>query len=517
MKQIIFFLTCAAALLLTGCSSDDQELQVNDGRVPFTANCMMEVSMDGYDGEVVTRTTTSFWADGSRVYIQYQTAAGRVDGIATYRESRRGWTVECYGSLPSGQTSKCEVYYFENATGVSASTVSLSPQSALYGDTQASYIYEDGTVTLRAHFKPLMGRIRFCGEAGKSVVCSGLKWRTGYNITSNTFTEQGETLTLTVGPDGYTPYVYATFADTERRLNIPCDDDYDFSRTFADNVLAEGKSGYLNIPTMEARNGWQLIDNTRLEFNVGGVVFRMIKVAAGTFTMGSSENYQAWEFPAHQVTLTKDYYMGETEVTQALWYAVLQGTPRGEDRYSYQRWNSAVGYGGQYPAYCLTYADCELFISRLNRMTGKNFRFPTEAEWEFAARGGKKTQGYIYAGSNNYDDVAWCAENSPKYNGNPMASEVAKKLPNELGLYDMSGNVQEWCADWFTEKYPSEPQTDPVVTERDSKVGSCRVMRGGNYNCLLTSSGGGDICVDKRSLGAISNMFSQYGLRLALQ
>lgn len=516
MKQIISSLACAATLLLAACSSDSMEPNSGDRRTSFTANCVMDISIDNYYDETGTRATTSTWADGSRVYIQYQTATGRVDGIATYSENRRGWTVECYGTLPAGQTSKCEVYYFEDTTGKTAHAVTLSQQSALYSDIQASYIYEDGTVTLRAHFKPLMGRLRFHGDAGKTIVCSGLKWKSEYNVTSNTFTEQADKLTLTVGTDGYTPYVYAAFADAERRLNIPYDDDYDFSRSFADNVLAEGKSGYLDIPTMETRNGWQLIDNTFIEFNVGGVIFKMIKVAAGTFTMGSSENYQAYEFPAHQVTLTKDYYMGETEVTQALWYAVLQGTPRGDDRYSYQKWNSSVGYGGNYPAYCVSFSDCELFLSRLNRMTGKEFRFPTEAEWEFAARGGKKSKGYIYAGSNNYDDVAWCGENSPKYNGNPMASEVAKKLPNELGLYDMSGNVQEWCLDWFAKKYPSTPQTDPVVTEKDSEVGSCRVMRGGNYNCTMNSSAWNDIRVDKRSLGGIGNLFSIYGLRLAL-
>lgn len=506
MKQIISFLACAVTLILTACSSDSLEPQSSDHRVSFTANCVMVADVDNYEDDTTTRATTSTWADGARVYIQYQTASGSVDGTATYSKNRRGWTVECYGSIPTGQTSMCKVYYFENTTGISVNTVSLSQQSAVYADTLATYIYEDGTVTLCAHFKPLMGRIRFCGEAGKTIVCSGLKWKSEYNILSNTFSEQTGKLTLTINADGYTPYIYATFADSERRLSIPYDDSYDFSRTFADNVLAAGKSGYLNIPTIEAHNGWQLIDNTRLEFNVGGVVFRMIKVAAGTFTMGSSDDYRAWEFPAHQVTLTKDYYIGETEVTQALWYTVMQAAPM-NDRGSYV-WKSQYGYGANYPAYFISFQDCELFISRLNRMTGQNFRIPTEAEWDFAARGGKKSKNFIYSGSNNFDDVAWFEENSPTWNGVPMASKVAMKLPNELGLYDMSGNVEEWCFDWFVDKYPSTQQTDPVIDTQQQEM--AHVTRGGRFYQQAHVAQ-----LVKRSLG--SGYIHQYlGLRLAL-
>ena len=167
------------------------------------------------------------------------------------------------------------------------------------------------------------------------------------------------------------------------------------------------------------------------------VTFRMKLVQAGTFQMGSISNLDN-EQPVHQVTLTKDYYMGETEVTQALWYAVMGQKPTSDG----SQWTSTYGLGDSNPAYYVSWNDCQAFITKLNALTGATFRLPTEAEWEFAAKGGNKRQGYNYAGSDAIDDVAWYSDNSSN-----MTHEVATKAPNELGLYDMSGNVWEWCQD----------------------------------------------------------------------
>ena len=197
------------------------------------------------------------------------------------------------------------------------------------------------------------------------------------------------------------------------------------------------------------------------EVEVNGVKFNMISVDGGTFTMGATSeqgsDYFDDELPTHQVTLS-DYYIGETEVTQELWEAVMGYNP------SWFTGNS------RYPVEEVSWDDCQTFIQELNRLTGKRFRLPTEAEWEFAARGGNYSKGYKYSGSNRIDDVAWYEGNSS------MTNQVGTKSPNELGIYDMTGNVREWCSDWYGE-YPSSSQTNPT----GPADGSYRVNRGGDY------------------------------------
>lgn len=207
-------------------------------------------------------------------------------------------------------------------------------------------------------------------------------------------------------------------------------------------------------------------------FTVNGVRFTMVAVKGGTFTMGATYDdaevdAEVDEEPAHEVTLS-DYYIGQTEVTQALWEAVMGSNPSNHK-------------GDNLPVENVSWDDCQVFIQKLNQLTGKQFRLPTEAEWEYAARGGRKSRGYKYAGGNNIDSVAWCDGNS----GNET-HPVATKQANELGIYDMSGNVLEWCSDWCGD-YTSSSQSDP----QGSSSGSFRVIRGGCYynfarNCRVS-------------------------------
>ena len=197
--------------------------------------------------------------------------------------------------------------------------------------------------------------------------------------------------------------------------------------------------------------------------NVNGISYDMVRVNAGTFTMGATSDMKDPfddEKPTHQVTLTNDYYIGKTEVTQALWKAVMGNNP-------------SDFKGDDLPVECVSWNDCKQFISKLNSMTGQNFRLPTEAEWEFAARGGNNSKHYQYSGSNNLDEVAWFKDNSES-----MTHEVATKQPNELGIYDMSGNVAELCYDWY-DNYKSSSQTNPICKKRGNLP--MRVHRGGNF------------------------------------
>ena len=202
-------------------------------------------------------------------------------------------------------------------------------------------------------------------------------------------------------------------------------------------------------------------------FDVNGVSFTMIHVEGGTFTMGATSEMtepHSWEKPTHQVTLSS-YYIGETEVTQALWEAVMGSNP------SYVK-------GDNRPVEYVSWHDCQTFINRLNSLTGKRFRLPTEAEWEFAARGGNKSCGYQYSGSDELSDVAWY-----KHNCGECTHPVKTKLPNELGIYDMTGNVWEWCSDWDG-PYSAANQTNPDGPSR----GTRRVNRGGGWRTAADRS-----------------------------
>ncbi len=164
------------------------------------------------------------------------------------------------------------------------------------------------------------------------------------------------------------------------------------------------------------------------------------------------------EKPAHQVTLSS-YYIGKYPVTQEQWEAVMGNNP-------------SEFKGARHPVECVSWDDVQVFLERLNAQTGMNYRLPTEAEWEYAARGGKYTKGFRYSGSEDFDKVAWTLENSHK---SPHA--VGLKQPNELGLHDMSGNVWEWCSDWYG-SYLSDSQTNP----KGSADGPDRVLRGGCWH-----------------------------------
>jgi formylglycine-generating enzyme required for sulfatase activity len=196
---------------------------------------------------------------------------------------------------------------------------------------------------------------------------------------------------------------------------------------------------------------------------VGQIEANMVRVRGGTFTMGCTVEQggdcASDEKPSHQVTVS-DYYIGKYEVTQKEWREVMGDSPS-----NFKNCDNC-------PVEQVSWEDIQQFLTKLNAKTGKTYRLPTEAEWEYAARGGASSRGYAYSGSNNLDEVAWYY-----YNSGNKTHPVGQKKANELGLYDMSGNVWEWCADWKG-AYSSGAQTNP----KGPSTGAFRVLRGGGWN-----------------------------------
>ena len=224
---------------------------------------------------------------------------------------------------------------------------------------------------------------------------------------------------------------------------------------------------------------------------IQNLIDNMVSVEGGTFTMGatSEQGSDAYdnEIPAHKVTLSS-FSIGKYEVTQEEWEAVMGKNP-------------SEFKGAKRPVENVSWDDCQEFIRKLNQLTGKQFRLPTEAEWEYAARGGNRSRGYKYSGSDNIGSVAWYGDNSGR-----TTHPVGQKQANELGLYDMSGNVWEWCQDWYG-NYSSSAQTNPT----GPTSGSYRVGRGDDWG-----GDAGSCRVSGRLFFAPGGLGDLLGLRLAL-
>ncbi len=235
----------------------------------------------------------------------------------------------------------------------------------------------------------------------------------------------------------------------------------------------------------------KVIDDKDLLIDVNGISFIMKYVDAGSFMMGADKGQQnayADEKPAHKVVLKNDYYIGETEVSQDLWEIVMGKNP-------------SMFKDSHLPVEQISYKDCLAFIARLNELTGKSFRLPTEAEWEFAARGGNVNSKMRYSGNDVLSKVAWYSGNSGGH-----THDVKGKEPNVLGVYDMTGNVWEWCSDCYG-VYP----TSEIIDPKGPNSGKYRVYRGGCWGCDDAFSR-----LTIRGYDAPDYRSSEVGVRLAL-
>ena len=495
-------------LLTTACSSDDvadEFATIEPSTTQLTDGETMKMRLNGeltpFDAAEAGTTRADWtWNTGNTVYILFKSGSSSVSGHATYSGNDE-WNITFNGTLAN--RGSCRVYYFQGAA-TNSDYITLKTNDAVYADTTATYSISNSEVAVTAALKPLTSRLRLKGTSGVNTILSGVTTYLGYDVKTGKFDTNTQNVEQAVGSSGFTPYVYGVYTKTNRQLSVRNDADgtnIRFDKSFDESVLKVGESGYITVPTVSTNRGWA-VTYEDLSFSVTGnnitTSFSMVYVAPGTFDMGyinASNSYSSH----HQVTLTKAYYIGKYEVTQYLWEAVTGQKPT-----SGLTWTETVGLGGSYPAYYISWNDCQTFINSLNtklssQLRGRKFRMPTEAEWEYAARGGNKSMGYLYAGSNTATDAGWFRSNSSS------KTQASGKRSNELGIYNMSGNVWEWCSDWYGD-YSSAAQTDPT----GPTSGSQRVRRGGSWDEDPSS-------VIYRNSSAPNSSLTWLGLRLVLQ
>ena len=354
----------------------------------------------------------------------------------------------------------CVCYYFESEWSNAGDWfgdetrfgINLGPRFSVYEDQNAVCSISDGEINFKIHLKPKNGRFRMVVSPESDY--SG--WPQVYGLAYYSYfdlkTFEFAISSRRTGDNYYnadnSSYYYGFFADPERKTLTIGDWPY-FERTFSEDILAPGRSNWMYIPVETAHNEWYSFPGDFYGDAFGVSNLRFLYVVPGRFQMGGEDAQ-----PVHPVTLTRGYYISQTEITRNMWYQVM-GAP-------------AEYANSNFPVTGKTWDEVQEFIAALNARSGLEFRLPTEAEWEFAARGGLRSEGYRYSGSDNRSEVAVC-------DGNWSVQVVKTKNPNEWDLYDMSGNAAEWVSDWYA-AYPAEAVVDP--TGPDS--GDIHVRRGGN-------------------------------------
>lgn len=504
--SIVAGLVMGAAAFMS-CEREGIEPSPKDNTAPVLNKASMKLvgDMPSYESATKADETEGEWADKSKVYLQFAVGDKMVSGSATYDLLEDIWSLEYAGTLNTVESALCHAYYFENAGEATFEEVPMTEKTAVYLDTTATYSFsfEDNLIVLKAHLKPYLSRVRLEGKHKQGYNFDGPLHYTSYNMLENKFVSSTKMICDTIPESGKTDYYYLFFKDQSNKQMFFYDyvTGDKFTRTFPENVFAMGKSGYLNAPTADAYSGWEA-EKLYIDVKVYNETIRMIRVEPGTFMMGMVTSTESSSMPVHQVTLTKPYYISETEVTQAVWSAVMGSNP---SKYT----------GSTRPVQYVTWNDCSNFIASLNKHTGKKFKLPTEAQWEFAARGGNMSKGYVYfSGSNNNKDVGVFDRSSKSSSYLPTSDtgygpcSVKTKKPNELGIYDMSGNVSEWCRDFY-EDYSSSAQIDPA----GPASGTSRVLRGGDWKTYVKMYVRYYL---KPSLPNYTNYYGDVGLRLVM-
>lgn len=455
MRKLHYIIATMSGLLL--CLASCQRVEPVDD---FDGEHSYELRLDGgvipFDGGTKAGGEFSPRED-NRLYVRMTAGDKVVLGVAKYDEGKGAWSFTYNGSLGGASQGAAHAVLFEHDSSEHLLKVTCGHTTPIYEDADASFTIADGVLTLTTVLAPKTGRLTFVHDhetgTGRWIgrLLSGISVYVSFNLSDFTFeARDGVDTEFAQNKGSNDEYLYGFFTDPDNPV-IQVFAGSCFTRHLPKNTLLPGHSGYLTHPE-DNRDGWIYIPNP-LGTGIGGrngsswVNLSMRYVPAGSFLMGNDEYESAR--PVHQVTLPH-YYIGEKEVTRNIWYNVM-GEP--------SDWANNIA-----PVSERTYDQIQEFIRKLNDLTGSRFRLPTEAEWEFAARGGVFSRGYRYSGGNRLDEVAM--------RGADLA--VGARKANELEIYDMSGDVAEICADWYG-PYSADPQTSPT----GPATGQQRVLRGG--------------------------------------
>lgn len=443
-------------LALSACGLADQPVPV-DLAGEHTCEFRLLGSVQDFDGG--TKADGDFvFTNDCRLYVRMTAGESVVYGVAKYSEDTGSWTFSYNGTFGASIGGAAQAVLFVRNYSVQNGGVVMNHRSPVYEDAAASFSIDANGATLSASLSPKTGRISFVhdlqeGDGTWIGTISGISYYSRFNLEDFSF-EITENLPSEWISRGEDEYYYGFFTNPEDPY-VCYRDNYYYFRHFPASVFQKGQSGYVTRPSQND-TGWMKYQETR-SFWLSGIngssdkYVYMKYVPAGSFMMGAESADDGAEDmrPVHQVTLTH-YYIGQAEVTKAEWYNVM-GEPAD--------WANNIQ-----PVNYRSYDEIQAFIRTLNEKTGYRFRLPTEAEWEFAARGGVYSRGYRYSGSNNYEDVA-------------QRSDFAVKMKNanELDIFDMSGDVGEFCSDYYG-PYSSEAQINPVGPASGSEG---HVVRGG--------------------------------------
>lgn len=457
-KQVCKAFVAATALLaVVACTNEETVLEMPEepaqsGQLPagwVSARGRMDLSVKTFDGEAAqTRAEeTDTWAEGDKIYFMIEVGQTKTPVVAVYSKVFSAWSFNYNASATIPASGTMKGCYLEGATSSDYSGATLGADGIVYIDSKASYTYQNGEFAITVNLKPSYVRMRFAGTQGQAVVFSGLSRVTSFDATTYTFEQTPVVEWLDASSTAenekyYTPYVYG-YLNADNKIYIETDG-YSYGRTITTGTLSAGESAWMTMPsgnyipkgwsaqvspyTLSGKIQWSAGATEEQKSVILSLVKNMVHVSGAQFVQNSYGDPVDIE----------DFYVNKFEVTQKEWTTIMGSS---------LSWTSSYGLGDNVAAYYTCWRDCDNFISALNNLSGLTFRFPTGVEWEFAAHGGNKSKGYTYSGSNTVDEVAWYSGNSS------YIHEVGKKQANELGLYDMSGNVSEWISNYYSSYY----------------------------------------------------------------